>query len=304
MKALSKRQLADFNLVSQAEAERNVLIRVISHPFLVGARWSFQTDTNLYFVMEYVPGGDLRQRLSEENRFDEDRTRMYAAELVLAIDHLHSNGIAHRDLKPENVLLDAGGHVKIADFGFVKEKMKPGTVTETFCGTPEYTAPEVISPIPYTSTCDWWSLGILVYEMLYGRVPWTDANINAVYKSISYRDLTFPSDIMVSPEATSLISGLCKKNPAQRLGVNGAAEIQRHPFFAGIAWDQVLARAIPMAWVPQAVDMSALRKIEPGVTAGPPTLRQPLSPEQQKKFIGFSMRGAEACVFQCGAELS
>jgi serine/threonine protein kinase len=207
MKAISKRQLADFHLVEQAEAERNVLLRVKNHPFLVGARWSFQTDTNLYFVMDYVPGGDLRQRLSAESRFDEDRTRMYAAELVLAIDYLHSNGIVHRDLKPENVLLDAGGHVKIADFGFVKENMQSETVTQTFCGTPEYTAPEVISPDPYNSMCDWWSLGILVYEMLYGKVPWTDANINAIYKSISYRDLTFPSEIEVSPEAMSLISG-------------------------------------------------------------------------------------------------
>jgi hypothetical protein len=244
MKTLSKKKLVNFDLIGRTEAERNVLIRA-NHPFLVSARWSFQSESKAFLVMDYVAGGDLGARLAKEGRFDEERTRIYAAELILAISYLHEIGVIHRDLTPGNILLDDGGHVRIADFGFVKEKMN-GQTTETFCGTPQYIAPEIIGNKPYNHMCDWWSLGILIFEMLYSKPPWHDPNVNSIFKSILYGEIKFPPE--ANQEAVSLVRGFCVKDPGKRLGVNGIHEIQVHPFFAGLDWAVVLEKHTDLKW--------------------------------------------------------
>lgn len=249
MKSLSKKKLADFNLVEKTKTERNVLITA-QHPFLVSAKYTFQDDVKVYMVLEYVPGGELYRRLKAEGRFREQRVKYYAAQLVLAISYLHSLGIIHRDLKPENVLMAEDGYIKLADFGLVKDNMEPLSETQTFCGTPEYISPEICEGRKYNMSVDWWSLGILIYEMLFGSPPFFDTNVNVTYRKIIMDDIQFPAD--ASPEAKSLIEGLCDKDPECRLGAgeNGREMVMAHPFFRDIDWDALLAKKIEMEWKP------------------------------------------------------
>jgi serine/threonine protein kinase len=249
MKSLSKAKLAQNKLVGRTMAERNVLLNA-NHPNLVSARYSFQTDTKVFLIMDYVCGGELLQRIRDLRRVPEDSTRLYAAELVLAIEYLHAINVTHRDLKPENVLFDERGHLRITDFGLVKENMGEGSTTATFCGTPEYIAPEIIRNTGYTSAVDWWSLGILIFEMLFGFRPFHGQSPAKTYRMIINDDLEFPR--AASPAAKSIISGLCQKDPDLRLGCGerGVTEIKEHPFFQGLDWIKVLNQQIPMPWVP------------------------------------------------------
>ena len=249
MKSLSKKKLSDFNLVEKTKTERNVLITA-HHPFLVSAKYTFQDEVKVYMVLEYVPGGELYRRLKAEGRLSEQRVKYYVAQLVLAIAYLHSLGIIHRDLKPENVLMAEDGYIKLTDFGLVKDKMQARSETQTFCGTPEYISPEIVEGRKYNMSVDWWSLGILIYEMLFGSPPFFDTNVNVTYRKIIMDDIQFPAD--ASPEARSLIEGLCDKDPECRLGSgeDGAEMIKRHPFFKGIDWDALLAKKIDMEWRP------------------------------------------------------
>jgi serine/threonine protein kinase len=247
MKSLSKRQLVQYDLIGRTKAERDVLMKA-SHPFIVSARWSFQTDAKVFLIMDYVAGGELFGRLRVERKFTEERTRVYTAQLVLAIDYLHCIEVIHRDLKPENILVDDAGYLRITDFGLVKVKMTADATTQTFCGTPEYIAPELIENKPYNHMCDWWSLGILVFEMLSGVPPFYDKNMNKLYRMIVRDEMKFPAGF--SPTATALIRALCTKNPHERLGSNGTDEIKSHPFFDGIPWDDILEKNLKMEWVP------------------------------------------------------
>jgi len=193
-------------------------------------------------VLDYVPGGELFGRLKEEGSFSEQRVRLYAAEILVGLGHLHSLKYVYRDLKPENILVDSDGHLKLTDFGLVKTKMETDSTTSTFCGTPEYIAPEMLQQQPYTKSVDWWSFGILVYEMLTGLPPFYDENVNKMYRMILSEPLTFPDSM--SPEAQDLISQLLDRNPETRLGAsaNDYEDIKKHPFFAPLNWDKVLSK--------------------------------------------------------------
>ena len=147
----------------------------ITHPFVVKLHYAFQNEDSLFFVTDFLNGGELFFHLANEIRFSEERSRFYAAEIILAIEHLHENGIIYRDLKPENVLLDYEGHLKITDFGLSKVNQAAEGLTNTFCGTPEYLAPEVIRADGYSFPVDWWSLGMLLYEMISGLNPFKQA---------------------------------------------------------------------------------------------------------------------------------
>jgi serine/threonine protein kinase len=249
MKSLSKTKLSEYQLIGRTVAERNVLLTA-NHPNIVSARYSFQTDTKVFLVMDYIHGGELLERIRADTRFSEERTRLYAAELVLGIEYLHSLGVIHRDLKPENVLFDEKGHVRITDFGLVKERMTEGVTTTTFCGTPEYMAPEIVQSKPYTTSVDWWSLGILIFEMLYSYPPFYDQNITKLYRMIVHQDIVFPRG--ASETARSIVLQLCQRDPQARLGSGegGVQEIKDHTFFQGLDWGKVLAQQIPMPWVP------------------------------------------------------
>ena len=222
-------------------------------PFIVGLKFSFQTPTDLYLVTDYMSGGELFWHLQKEGRFDEKRAKFYIAELILALQHLHMHDIVYRDLKPENILLDANGHIALCDFGLCKLDMKDEDRTNTFCGTPEYLAPELLLGQGYTKTVDWWTLGVLLYEMLTGLPPFYDENTNEMYRKILSEPLHFPGPEIVPPAAKDLLTKLLNRKPEQRLGANGASEIKAHPFFHSIAWRKLLQRKYEPTFKPNVV---------------------------------------------------
>ncbi|XP_058535656.1 serine/threonine-protein kinase Sgk2 isoform X4 [Ochotona princeps] len=186
VKVLQKKSILQNKEQGHIMAERNVLLKNVRHPFLVGLRYSFQTPEKLYFVLDYVNGGELFFHLQREHRFLEPRARFYAAEVASAIGYLHSLNIIYRDLKPENILLDCQGHVVLTDFGLCKEGVEPEETTSTFCGTPEYLAPEVLRKEPYDRAVDWWCLGAVLYEMLHGLL---EIQNHVFFSPINWDDL-------------------------------------------------------------------------------------------------------------------
>ncbi|KAG8249086.1 Serine/threonine-protein kinase Sgk1 [Homalodisca vitripennis] len=189
VKVLSKRLIVRQNEAQHIMSERNVLMKNLHHPFLVGLHFSFQTSDKLFFVLDYVNGGELFFHLQRERTFTEPRARFYAAEIASALGYLHSQGIIYRDLKPENLLLDSVGHVVLTDFGLSKEGLLATDTTNTFCGTPEYLAPEVVRKEAYDRSVDWWCLGAVLYEMLYGLPPFYSRNTAEMYAQILYQPL-------------------------------------------------------------------------------------------------------------------
>lgn len=249
MKTLSKKLLEETEQVEQTLNERDVLIKSI-HPFLVGAHYTFQTAEKIFMVLDYVPGGELFSRLKEEGKFDEPRAKLYAAEILLGLGHLHSLGYIYRDLKPENILVDKDGHLRLTDFGLVKPEMKYGSTTTTFCGTPEYIAPEMLQQLPYTKAVDWWSYGILVFEMMTGLPPFYDDNANKMYRMILQDPISYPS--YMSPSAKDFIAKLLDRNPDTRLGSgpSDVEELKKHPFFASYNWEDIKNKKIKPQWQP------------------------------------------------------
>lgn len=229
-------------------AERTVLA-LVTNPFIVPLKFSFQNPDKLYLVMSFVNGGELFYHLQREGKFNQDRSRFYAAELLCALEHLHGFNVVYRDLKPENILLDYTGHIALCDFGLCKLNMSETEKTNTFCGTPEYIAPELLESQGYTKTVDWWTLGVLLYEMMTGLPPFYDENVNTMYQRILTNPLVFPQEM--PSEARSVMTGLLQKDPTKRLGLNGGEEIKRHAFFARyIDWNKLLAKRIPPPFKP------------------------------------------------------
>ena len=296
LKSLSKRLLSQNDLIERTLIERNTLINA-NHPFLTSARYSFQSDTKLFLALEYVPGGELFSRLQEERKFPEHRVKLYVAQLTLAIGYLHSIGIIHRDLKPENILVDKDGYLKITDFGLAKEKMKSQDAkTCTFCGTPDYIAPEMILSKPYNKSVDWWSMGILTYEMLYGYPPFYNQNTNAMYRSILNDPLEFPKG--GSSSANDFISRLLERNPEKRLGSGPSEvdEVKMHPFFAGVDWKLLLLKAVPMEWKPDLSSVTDTSQFDKEFTEEQPVVSYEnpdlISSETQKMLEGFTMENS------------
>lgn len=254
MKILRKEAIIQRNQVEHTKAEREIL-EEIKHPFLMGLHFAFQTDTKLYLVMDYLTGGELFFHLKNERRFNESRSRFYSGEIALGLGHLHSKNIIYRDLKPENILLDNFGHIKLTDFGLSKRYVD-GQQAQTFCGTPEYLAPEVVTGIGHGKEVDWWSLGILLFEMIVGLPPFYSENVNLMYEFIQRAQLKIPS--FVSPNARGLIAALLERDPEQRIG-NGPEDVETikmHPFFDGLKWDDLLAKKIKPEFVPQVKNAS------------------------------------------------
>ena len=200
--------------------------------------------------MDFLNGGELFFHLQNEIRFSEDRARFYAAEIVLALSHLHSKGVIYRDLKPENVLLDSEGHIKLTDFGLSKTGHAKNALTNTFCGTPEYLAPEVIKSDGYTFTVDWWSLGMLTYEMISGINPFKQAAMaekprHEILKIITDKDIEILPGF--TPKAADLLRGLLTRDPTKRLNED---QIMAHKFFENINWNELEAKAISPEFVP------------------------------------------------------
>lgn len=246
MKVLKKHVVVKLKQVEHTNDERRML-SIVSHPFLVRMWGTFQDSQQVFMVMDYIEGGELFSLLRKSQRFPNPVAKFYAAEVCLALEYLHSHEIIYRDLKPENILLDKNGHIKITDFGFAK--WVPD-VTYTLCGTPDYIAPEVISTKPYNKSVDWWSFGILIYEMLAGYTPFYDSNTMKTYENILNGKLKFPN--FFNPDVQDLLNKLITKDLSQRLGnlQGGTEDVKRHPWFNEVVWEKLLARNIETPYEP------------------------------------------------------
>ncbi|KAJ0400004.1 hypothetical protein ATCC90586_004801 [Pythium insidiosum] len=248
VKILNKAVVVHKQQVEHTRTERRVLASV-NHPFVVCLHYAFQTKEKLFFVLDYCPGGDLFFHLSRCGCFPEAMAKFYAAEIVLALMHLHEQGIIYRDLKPENIMLDVDGHVKLADFGLAKEGiMSELDGTYTMCGTPEYLPPEILNRKGHGSAVDWWNLGMVLYEMLTGRPPWYTQDREELFTRLREAELEFPDGLSV--EAMDLIQGLLTRDPALRLGARDPRELTFHPFFADIDWSLLYHRQVQPLYRP------------------------------------------------------
>lgn len=242
MKVLKKQQVVSSGLVNTTMAERKILTD-ISHPFVVKLHYAFQSESKLYLVMDYLSGGSLATHLRRRRKFPEEWARFYAAEVAAAIAHLHSANIIYRDAKLENVLMDHDGHVRITDFGLSKVGVSGLKGATTFCGTAAYIAPELLKGMAYGKAADWWSFGILLYEMIGGKPPYYHRNRDIMFQTILKQDwVTFSPSF--SDAAIALINGLLTRDPMMRLGSGprGADEVLTHPFFDSIDWPELLER--------------------------------------------------------------
>eukprot|EP00743_Colponemidia_sp_Colp-15_P000587 GILK01000659.1.p1 GENE.GILK01000659.1~~GILK01000659.1.p1 ORF type:complete len:505 (+),score=87.31 GILK01000659.1:204-1517(+) len=279
LKKMKKTEMVYKNQVGHVRAERDVLVYA-NHPFVVQLHFSFQDERHLYLVMEYLPGGDLMTLLMRKDILSEDEARFYIAETVLAVDSIHKLGYIHRDLKPDNILLDKVGHIKLSDFGLAKpthnDRFPPATqhspegvdveagavsqserkntwkrnrkLAFSTVGTPDYIAPEVFAHTGYGEECDWWSVGVILFEMLVGYPPFYAEDPSLTCQKIMQwrRTLVIPFEARLSREATDLIKRLICDSP-NRLGSgpDNVEEIKRHPFFRGIDWDNLRNTTAP-----------------------------------------------------------
>ena len=230
----------------------------------MGLHYAFQTETKLYFIIDFLNGGELFTYLRSDKKFTERRAKIYAAEMIDALGNLHSNGVLYRDLKPENVLLDAEGHIRITDFGLSKQNMGMHEKTHSFCGTPEYLAPEIISGEGHSRGADWWSLGALLYEMLCGRPPHYNRDRQKMLKDI----VRVPVEMKptFSDEARSLLTVLLERDTTKRIGFSeaDAQEIKDHPFFEDIDWNKIKTKTFETAFQPKVKgpeDVSCIDKL-------------------------------------------
>lgn len=281
IKSVHKNQLIQNNKITTIINERNCLMK-INHPFIVSIKFAFQNKRKLFLGLEFVPGGDLAHHLSLKTKFPENDARIYIAEIALAIDYLHRNSLVYRDLKPENILLTARGHIKLADFGSVKSLIYRKT-TSTIVGTPAYIAPEIILKKNYNYQCDWWSLGVLAYEFLYGYTPFYDDNQKILFDKIIHDEVVFPEE--ATPEQRDLISKLLVKNPDERMGIGF---MLYHPFFAGLDFNDVLARKCEPAFKPSVDKLNVDKEFLDDDLMN--SMESPLPHDDDGAFEGFSFR--------------
>ncbi|KAL7108592.1 hypothetical protein ACP275_06G122000 [Erythranthe tilingii] len=282
MKVMRKDKIVEKNHAEYMKAERDILTR-IDHPYIVQLRYSFQTKYRLYLVLDFVNGGHLFFQLYHQGLFREDLGRIYAAEIVSAVCHLHKHGIMHRDLKPENILLDAEGHAMLTDFGLAKQ-FDEETRSNSMCGTLEYMAPEIILGKGHNKAADWWSVGILLYEMLTGKPPFVGGNRHKIQQKILKDKMKLPG--FLSSDAHSLIKGLLQKEANRRLG---SEEIKGHKWFKSIDWKKLEAREIKPNFLPQVEGKLCIANFDERWTKMPLLDSPASSPKSvENPFKGFS----------------
>uniref|UniRef100_A0A674NPP2 protein kinase C n=1 Tax=Takifugu rubripes TaxID=31033 RepID=A0A674NPP2_TAKRU len=293
IKALKKGDIIARDEVESLMCEKRIfeIVNMSHHPFLVNLLACFQTPEHVCFVMEYTAGGDLMMHIHTDV-FTEPRAVFYSACVVLGLQFLHDHKIVYRDLKLDNLLLDTDGYVKIADFGLCKEGMGFGDRTSTFCGTPEFLAPEVLTDTSYTRAVDWWGLGVLIYEMLVGESPFPGDDEEEVFDSIVNDEVRYPR--FLSNEAIGIIRRLLRRNPERRLGSGekDAEEVKKQPFFRTMDWEALLQRKVPPPFLPSITGKEDVSNFDEEFTAEAPTLTPPreprtLSRKDQESFRDF-----------------
>ncbi|GJJ68816.1 hypothetical protein EMPS_01162 [Entomortierella parvispora] len=293
IKALKKDAIVQQNDVESARSEKRIfqVANKERHPFLTTLHSCFQSNTRLYFVMEYVRGGDLMMHIQRDRRFGERRAKFYGCEVLLALQYFHQNDIVYRDLKLDNILLTMDGHIKIADYGLCKENMGYGATTRTICGTPEFMAPEIIEEQPYGRSIDWWTFGVLMYEMLLGRAPFSGEVEDEIYDSIMEDEPMFPHGFGRNERA--LLQSLLVKTPHLRLGSGptDAEEIKGHAYFRDVNFDDVYHKRIPPPFLPTISNAKDVSNFDPEFTQeipGETPSDYRLNHVEQGFFQGFS----------------
>uniref|UniRef100_A0A8C1WZ61 protein kinase C n=1 Tax=Cyprinus carpio TaxID=7962 RepID=A0A8C1WZ61_CYPCA len=293
IKALKKGDIVARDEVESLMCEKRIFetVNSVRHPFLVNLFACFQTKEHVCFVMEYAAGGDLMMHIHADV-FSEPRATFYAACVVLGLQFLHEHEIVYRDLKLDNLLLDTEGFVKIADFGLCKEGMGYQDRTSTFCGTPEFLAPEVLTETSYTRAVDWWGLGVLIFEMLVGESPFPGDDEEEVFDSIVNDEVRYPR--FLSTEAISIMRRLLRRNPERRLGAGerDAEDVKKHLFFRNIDWDGLLAKKVKPPFVPVIQSSSDVSNFDDEFTSEAPVLTpprepRPLTQDEQDLFADF-----------------
>jgi serum/glucocorticoid-regulated kinase 2 len=290
LKTLRKQHIILRMEVTHTLAERTVLAR-INNPFIVPLKFLFQSREKLYLVLSFINGGELFWHLQKEGKFLMDRLRFYIAELLTALESLHDLNVIYRDLKPENILLDYQGHIALCDFGLCKLNMANDDKTNTFCGTPEYLAPELLLNQGYTRSVDWWTLGTLLYEMLTGLPPFYDDDVNTMYGKILRNPLRFP-DALEGTDAQDLLVKLLQKDPAMRL--SDATQIKLHRFFLNIDWGKLLAKSYLPPFKPNVENLFDTSNFDQDFTNEKPqdlVVDDFLSESVQKQFGGWTYNG-------------
>lgn len=290
LKTLRKQHIVSRLEVTHTLAERTVLAR-ITNPFIVPLKFSFQSPEKLYLVLSFINGGELFWHLQREGKFSMDRSRFYIAELLTALESLHELNVIYRDLKPENILLDYQGHIALCDFGLCKLNMSNDDKTNTFCGTPEYLAPELLLNQGYTRSVDWWTLGTLLYEMLTGLPPFYDSDVPTMYRKILQNPLRFPP-FLENTDAQDLLIKLLQKDPLHRL--NDAQAIKNHPFFKDIDWNKLLNKSYLPPFKPNVENLLDTSNFDQDFTNEKPqdsVVDDFLTESVQKQFGGWTYNG-------------
>ncbi|GJP98393.1 hypothetical protein CBS147343_1259 [Aspergillus niger] len=292
IKVLKKEFIIENDEVESTKSEKRVFMIANKerHPFLLNLHACFQTETRVYFVMEYISGGDLMLHI-QRGQFGLKRAQFYAAEVLLALKYFHENGVIYRDLKLDNIMLTLDGHIKVADYGLCKENMWYGATTSTFCGTPEFMAPEILLDKRYGRAVDWWAFGVLIYQMLLQQSPFRGEDEDEIYDAILADEPLYP--IHMPRDSVSILQKLLTREPELRLGSGptDAQEVMSHAFFRNINWDDIYHKRVPPPFLPQISSPTDTSNFDQEFTSVTPVLtpvQSVLSQAMQEEFRGFS----------------
>jgi len=283
----------DQDINVHAKMERDVLAAV-RHPFIVDLKYAFQARNKVYLIMEYLAGGELFMQLQKERMLMEDTAIFYLSQILLALEHLHKNGIIYRDLKPENIMLDRNGHIKLTDFGCIKESSDE-ELSFTFCGTVEYMAPEILNRSGrHGKEVDWWSFGILIHDMLTGAPPYTGNNRKIITERVLKGKLQLKN--YLTPNAKDILKKLLNRQVEKRLGFgeSDANALKEHRFFSGVMWEEVLSRTTQPPFLPHLSSPDDVSNFDDEFTSKPAIDSPPgpaPSPSVDDVFLGFSYDG-------------